>query len=61
MATDKLTQEEAFREHLADLLAIATKMAPLCQTVDELVGVLNLALENDAQVRILIKLASDKK
>ena len=61
MAEQKLPAEEVFRQGLQAVVEVARKLSPYCQTVDEMVGMVELALENDAQLKILLKLTLDKK
>ncbi len=46
--------EEKFRESLRDLLVIVKRLGPHCADVGELVGILEHALENPAQLRLLV-------
>ena len=48
------TDEEKFREALGDVMVIVKRLAPHCQRVDELIGVLQHAMENDGQLRLLM-------
>ena len=52
---DKQNVEQSFRESLEDILRVAEKLLPYCQTVEELIGMVKPALENDAQLRLLIQ------
>ena len=52
------TQDEvlrSFKDSLADAVAIVEKLVPVCGSVDDLVGVLKFALNNDGQLRLLLK------
>lgn len=51
----KMTVEENFRASLKDVLGIIEKLSPICQSTSDLAGMVQLALENDAQLRLLIK------
>ena len=57
----KQTAEEKFKDGLTDVLALAGKLAPLCQTTEELLGVCELALMNNGQLRMLMALAGAKQ
>lgn len=46
--------EAAFRSSLGDVAAIAEKLAPHCRTVEEMVGMIQLAIDNDGQLRLLM-------
>jgi hypothetical protein len=50
----------SFRDSLQDLIVIVEKLSPYCQNIEDLVGMAQLALENDAQVRVLMKLVAGK-
>lgn len=54
METQKQTAEQAFRSGLEDAITICKTLAAHCQTVEELIGMLELAVVNDAQMRLLI-------
>ena len=55
------TPEEAFRSSLQDLIVVLEKMAPFCGTLEEAAGMANLALENDGQLRLLMKIVTGKQ
>ena len=61
MAEQKLSQEEAFRSSIQDVIAIAEKLAPFCKSIDGLISLARLALENDDQLHLLISLVSKKR
>lgn len=61
MTDPKLTPEEKFRSSLQDVAAITERLSSVCKTPEEMVSVINLAMENDAQLRILMKLVLEKK
>lgn len=44
-----------FREDLQTAILLIEEFSPLCKTPEELVGVLSLAMKNDAQARLLMK------
>ncbi len=52
------TAEESFRESLKDLLVIAQKIGPHCDSVEALIGVCQLAIDNDHQLALLISLVT---
>ncbi len=56
----KLSPEDSFRSSLEDVLTITEKLAFLCQNMDELNGMLKLALDNDAQLRLLMQQVLDQ-
>lgn len=57
---DKKSNEELLRDSLKDVIAISEKLQPFCQSVEEMIGVASLALENDAQLRILMAQMTSK-
>ena len=48
------TFEGQLRETIRETVVILDKLAPMCGNVDELRGLLLLALENDGQLALLI-------
>lgn len=61
MAEQKASAEESFRESLKDVVTIAEKLTPYCQTIDDLVSMANLALENDGQLRLIMSIVASKR
>lgn len=57
----KQTAEESFRSSLEDVIAISEKLYPYCNSVQDLVGIAKLALENDGQLRLLMSSVLQKK
>ena len=56
----KLTSDEAqFRDGLRDVVAITERLAPYCSSVKDLTEMAALALENDGQLRALMKLIAE--
>ena len=55
---EKQDVEAGFRSALEDVIPIVQKLAPVCRTVDELLGVIETALSNDAQLRILMQIVA---
>lgn len=53
---DAKMPQESFRSSLEDLVAIAGALAPLCDSVADLVGMIELALTNDGQLNVLMTL-----
>ena len=51
----KKTAEEQFRDGLLDVAAVVEKLLPFCEQSKELLEVVQLALTNDAQLKILLK------
>lgn len=49
------TLEEQFRDNIRDLIVILERFAPLCKSPDDLVGMLRLAISNDAQLALMMK------
>ncbi len=50
----KTSPEDVFREALKDAVAICKALSRHCVTTDDLIGMANLALENDGQLRLLM-------
>ena len=53
--------EEKFRGSLSDVAVVLAKLSPLCQSVEELTAMVQLALENDGQLRVLQAVVMGKK
>lgn len=51
---EKPPTAEQVRASLEDTLLLVDRLAPLCKDFDDLVGILTLALTNDAQLKILM-------
>jgi hypothetical protein len=55
MATnDSVAKENAFRSSLEDCVPILERLGPLAASHDELIGMLKLGIENEAQLRLLL-------
>ena len=46
--------ENKFRDSIGDILTILDKLSPYCKTIDDLIGLLELSIKNDAQLRLLL-------
>lgn len=53
--------EDKFRSSLNDVVTIAQKLSIVCHSIEELVGICELALANDAQLRLLIATIQQKR
>lgn len=51
----KHTPEEGFRSSLDDTIVILESFGPECNDLNDLIGILKLALTNDSQLRLLMK------
>ena len=51
---DQAKAEADFREDLRSVLAVADALTPFAEKTADLIEVCNLALENDAQLRLLM-------
>lgn len=51
----------SFRSSLEDLVVISEKLSPLCKTVEEMIGMTELAIKNDAQLRLLFNMVNTKR
>lgn len=47
--------DEQFRDNLRDVDAVVRKLAPLCRDVNDLLGMIGLALVNDGQLALLLR------
>lgn len=56
----KKSQEELFREDLESVLTVVEKMSSVCQTPKEMAQMIALALENNAQLRVLMMIVQAK-
>lgn len=59
MPDNKLTQEEvedSVRTSLEEAITVAERLQPHCTTVADFIQLLKLAVENPAQLRLLISL-----
>lgn len=54
MDQPKLTVEQSFRESLKDVVAVVQKLAPHCNGFDDLIGMVELAINNDGQLHLLM-------
>ena len=52
--TKPSTPEDDFRSALKDVIAIVKKLAPYCTSVDDLIGMAELGLENSGQLALLM-------
>jgi hypothetical protein len=52
---DKQTDLEVFRTGLEDLVVVAESLANHCDKTKDLIDVLKLAIENDGQAKLLMK------
>lgn len=60
MPPEKLTQEQleqGFRDELSKVVDLVKVMQPHCNSLEDLVEIVSLALANDSQLRIIMKLA----
>lgn len=58
-ALEKVAEaEQSFRNSLEDVIAIADGLSRHCKTVEDLIAVSKLAMENDAQLRIVMDLVT---
>lgn len=46
--------EGRFRESLQDVVVVLERLAPLCATPEEMLALIKLGLESDAQLRLLL-------
>lgn len=56
--SDKINPEDAFRDNLKDLLVVAQRLSSLVRNVEDLVGIITLALDNDGQLQMIMSLVT---
>ena len=61
MTESKPSAEDGFRDSLKDVLVVADKLSLSCLSVEEMIGMVQLALENDGQLRLLMAMVAQKK
>ena len=61
MADVRKDQVEVLRESLEDVILIIDRVGSFCGSIEELRGMLELALTNDAQCKILSKITLEIK
>ena len=54
MAKEETTLEDKVRESFRENIVVLERLSPLCNTVDELRDMLQLALTNEGQLTLLI-------
>lgn len=52
---------QLFRESIQDLIVVCEKLSENCESVEDLAGMLNLALTNEGQLKFLMSLITRKK
>lgn len=50
--------QERFRSSLGDSVILLKKMIPLCQSIDEMVELFELAMVNDSQLSLIMERVS---
>lgn len=50
-----VSEEASFRSSLEDVIVVVKKLSPLCKTPEELIGLCELAVSNDAQLTLLFQ------
>jgi len=58
---EKLSAEDSLRSSLQDVVSLVEKLLPICDSTEDLLEVCKLALENDAQLKLLIREADRKR
>lgn len=59
LSSNDTSTEGSFRSSLEDVITVVDGLKSFCTTPDELAGLCRLALENDAQLRILLATLTD--
>ena len=54
------TPIDAFRVSLKDVIEYSTKLSPICKSIDEMVQLCDLAMTNDAQAELLMRIIGDE-
>jgi len=57
----KSTPEDRFRETLQDVIVLAQVLKPFCRTAEELADMAEMALYNNGQLRLLMRLVSSSQ
>lgn len=52
---EKPTVEDSFRDTLQDVIVVVKKLAPCCRSVNDLIGMAELAMQNDGQLFLLME------
>ncbi len=59
IGSEKIAEAEAsFRASLEDVIAIAEGLNKHCKSLEDLIGMSRLALENDAQLRVIMDIVT---
>lgn len=58
---EKADPMEEFKESLSGVVVLTQALKPFCQSLDEVVEMASLALSNEGQLKLLMKLVSGKK
>lgn len=61
MADEKKTILDTFRESLKDAIVIVKELANHCESFSDAVSIMELASENDGQLRMLVSLMNPKQ
>ncbi len=56
MGDEKKTPEQLFRDSLEDLITVAGALVGHCDSIADLVGMMELALTNDGQLSVIMAL-----
>jgi hypothetical protein len=54
-ATPRKREEDQYRSAIQDAATVLRKLAPICRGVDDMVGLLEFSLVNDATLAMLIE------
>lgn len=57
---EELPAEDKWRSAIEDALTVVNKLRPLCNDLDQVAGMMQLALSNDGQLRMMIQLIAKK-
>lgn len=59
--TQEQAIEQSFRSSLDDTISVLEGLAPLCEDIPEMVKMLELAINNDAQLRLIMSHLAPKR
>lgn len=59
--TEEQAIKESFKSSLEDTISILEKISPLCENIDDLIGMLNFALKNDSQLALIMHQIAPKQ
>lgn len=58
MADKTVSAEDSFRDSLLDVITIADKLRQHCKSVEDLIGICELATKNEGQLALLMNIVT---